>query len=192
MKKLALVTALLLTFLLTTNISLAKDDTSVSPFRVRKEAVEQKKTEFKENIVEKREEVKENLVLRRRENLAKFLSKMIARLKAMASRLQVLITRIESRIEKIASENPDEDLTSIKADVEKAQVLLKETGDKISELETTGDELLESDTPKTVFEEIRKKLSEIKKGLVEVHRILVHVIGDIKGLRVGDDKNETE
>jgi hypothetical protein len=29
----------------------------------------------------------------------------------------------------------------------------------------------------------------IKDALIEVHRILVHVIGDIKGLRVGTTKS---
>ena len=66
------------------------------------------------------------------------------------------------------------------------------TKDKISELEGMEEDLTTSETPKTVFEELRGKLDSIKNDVKKVHGLLVHVIGDLKGLRVGDNKNEAE
>jgi hypothetical protein len=46
---------------------------------------------------------------------------------------------------------------------------------------------LDNDDPKTAFAEVREIIQQIKVNLIEVHRTLVHVIGDIKGLRVGTE-----
>ena len=45
--------------------------------------------------------------------------------------------------------------------------------------------MLENDDPKEAFLVIKNTIKEIKSDLVEVHQLLVHLIGDIKGLRVG-------
>ena len=181
MRKLALILSSgLLLFLFVTSVS-AKEDASSSPFRVRKEAA-------KERVADK----KENLVERRRANIRKFLGNMIARLRAMVVRLETLIERIESRLTKIASESPDTDLTAVKADVAEAKTLLAATKDKITDLEGMEEELVGTDSPKEVFADVKAKLESIKKDLKEVHRLLVHVIGDIKGLRVGETKGERE
>ena len=47
-------------------------------------------------------------------------------------------------------------------------------------------EIIESETPREGFVEIKEMVGEIRESLVEVHQILVKVIGDIKGLRVGE------
>lgn len=192
MKKFALIFTSLLFLLLTVRVSFADEDTTASPFRVRKDAIQEKRETVRENLKTNMEDAKKRMAANREENIKKYLSKMIARLEAMVARLEKLIARIESRLQKIATENPEKDLTSIKAQLEKAKTLLMGASDKISELKTTGDSLVDSDNPKAVFDQIRTKLNSIKKDLVEVHRILVKVIGDIKGLRVGENKNETE
>ena len=47
--------------------------------------------------------------------------------------------------------------------------------------------LLENDDPKAAFAEVKEKIQEIKLNLVEIYRILIHVIGDMKGLRIGTE-----
>lgn len=159
----------------------AKDNPKASPFRVKKEAVETQ-----------RETVKTKVADKRKENIAKYLQNMVARLRAYVTRLETLITRIESRLTKIAAEDPTKDLTKIKADVDKAKSILADTKDKITDLAGIEDEVVNSTTPKGTFKDIRSKVDSIKKDLQEVHRLLVHVIGDIKGLRVGETKNESQ
>ena len=46
--------------------------------------------------------------------------------------------------------------------------------------------IIESETPKEGFVEVKEMVGEIRESLVGVHQILVKIIGDIKGLRVGE------
>lgn len=177
MKKLTLVFTTVLLLVLTAKTVAAKP--SASPFRVNREKVEQLQATAQARVLE-----------RRRVNIGRFLGNMVARLRAFVARLEKLIARIESRLEKIAEESPDTDLATIQANIDEAKALLEATKDKIAELEGLGDELVDSDTPREIFMDIKEKLAHIKGDLQEVHRLLVHVIGDIKGLRVGDENNE--
>ena len=187
MKKLAFILSFLILLVFAVHTTFAEEDASPSPFRVRKERVEtriENRQEAKEERVEKREG-------QRKENIARYFQKMIARLKATVERLEILISRIESRLVKIAAENPGKDLSAIKTEVEKAKTALASANAKIAELESTGEGLIDTERPKETLSALREKLNAIQKDLKETHRLLVHVIGQIKGLRVGDSKNET-
>ncbi len=111
---------------------------------------------------------------------------MLKRFQAAVGRLNKLIDRIESRIDKIKTEDPSKDLTNVTNQIDTAKTKLAATQTKIDTLKTDLDSILASDTPKEAFRSLVKKVVEIKKDLNSVHRILVHVIGDIKGLRVGE------
>lgn len=177
MRKLALIiTSVIL--LLSTVSSVAAKDATASPFRVQKEEARARKNTALANAAEKR-----------KANIAKYLKNMVARLRAYVIRIEKLIARIESRLTKIAAEDPTKDLSKIKTDVEKAKSILTKTKDKITDLEGMETEILASTTPKETFKKVKAKVAAIRKDLKDVHLLLVHVIGDIKGLRVGESKN---
>jgi len=121
----------------------------------------------------------------RKARITAFFNHLTRRLEAFLERFSILISRIESRLDKIAQADEDIDTTSVEADIQEAKDLLVATEDLLSVL---GVEiLLENDDPKAAFAEVKEKIQEIKLNLVEIYRILIHVIGDIKGLRIGTE-----
>lgn len=186
MKKI-IFTLLSLMLLLVTGVrfSLAKNEVEASPFRVTKESVEER-IETKKDRAEDRREGK------RKENIAKYLQNMVAKLRAYVTRLETLISRIQSRFDKITAEDSSRDLSKIKTDLDKAKSILATIKDKITALEGMESVIVDSTTPKETFKDVRSKVESIKKDLKEVHLLLAHVIGNIKGLRVGESENETK
>jgi septal ring factor EnvC (AmiA/AmiB activator) len=130
--------------------------------------------------------IEARLNTRKKEIIRNHFLRMTKRLEAAINRLNRLITRIESRIAKIEANNKDINTEPIKKDIQKAKDKLLLATNKLNEAKIKIDGLLESNTPKETFTEVRNMIQEIKKDLVEVHRLLVKVIGDIKGLRVGN------
>lgn len=122
----------------------------------------------------------------RRARISAFFDHLTKRFEALLERLAILISRIESRLEKIAEAGEDIDTTPIEADIQEAKDLLAETEDLLGALNV--EQILDNDDPKTAFTVVRESIQQIKLNLVEVHRILVHVIGDIKGLRIGTER----
>lgn len=121
----------------------------------------------------------------RRARISAFFDRLTKRLEALVERLNILIGRIESRLDKIAERDENIDTVPIKADIQEAKDLLAETEDILSALDV--EQILENDDPKTAFAVVREAIQQIKLNLVEIHRILIHVIGDIKGLRIGTE-----
>ncbi|MEK7111718.1 MAG: hypothetical protein AAB875_00155 [Patescibacteria group bacterium] len=134
---------------------------------------------------ERRASIAANLTEIRQERITKFFERMVKRLEAAITRLERLITRIESRIAKIAEADEDIDTGPITDQVNDAKDLLADAEALLADVQADFATLLTSDDPKIVFKQVRANISEIKQLLIEVHRILVHLIGDIKGLRVG-------
>jgi len=140
----------------------------------------------KERIQEQVATIEARLNVRKKEIIRNHFLKMTKRLEAAVNRLNRLITRIESRIAKIELNNKNIDTKAIKKDVQKAKDKLLLTTNKLNEAKIKIDGLLESNTPKEAFTEVRDIIKEIKQYLTDIHGILVKVIGDIKGLRVGN------
>ena len=126
----------------------------------------------------------------RKARITAFFDRLTRRLEALLERLSILISRIESRLDKITQAGEDIDTTSVEADIQEAKDLLAETEDLLNVLEV--ETFLENDDPKAAFAEVKERIQQIKMNLIEVHRILVHVIGDIKGLRIGTGAEPTE
>lgn len=112
--------------------------------------------------------------------------RLYTRLSAAITRLNTLITRIEARLEIIKEENKDIDTTTVEAEIASAKSLLLDAQMDLEAASDNFEEVLESDDPKATFQLIKDTVMDLKSKLVEVHRILVSVIGDIKGLRVGN------
>lgn len=136
-------------------------------------------------IEEKRATIAARLTERKRERIREFYGRMTERFEAAINRLERLINRIESRLSKIEENDEDVDTATIREEVDAAKELLAEASAALSAAETSVEDILSSDDPKAMFTEVKGLLVGIKDQLKEVHRMLVHVIGDIKGLRVG-------
>lgn len=134
--------------------------------------------------------VEKKLVLEeKKQNLIKsYFEKMMDRFDAAIKRVEKLITRIESRIEKIEVENPTTDLTEVKEELADAKDELTKLITEAEAVKSDFEEVLISDEPKVVFKEVITQTRVLKKDLAEIHVTLVKVIGDIKGLRVGNEK----
>ena len=104
---------------------------------------------------------------------------MLRRFEAMVERLEKLIQRIEARMDKIGDAD--------KTDINEAKALLADTQENIDALNANFEEMLTSDTPREVFKDLGEQVRNIKKQLVDVHRFLVEIIGNLKGLRVGNE-----
>ncbi|KKU04071.1 MAG: hypothetical protein UX88_C0003G0007 [Candidatus Woesebacteria bacterium GW2011_GWC2_47_16] len=143
----------------------------------------------KEEIQVRNEERRATITARlteiRRERIRNYFNRLVGRLEAAIARLEKLITRIESRIAKIEELDEEIDTAPITEQVNAAKSKLAEAEAELQEVKDVIETLLAADNPQEVFETVREKIMNIKDSLIEVHRILVHVIGDLKGLRVG-------
>lgn len=123
---------------------------------------------------------------RKQEIIRSHFNRVTRRLEAAVNRLYLLINRIESRVAKIEAVDESLDTELIKADIASAKEKLDQATIQLGNVKTKMEEVIDSETPKEDFVEVREMVSEIRENLIGVHQILVKVIGDIKGLRVGE------
>jgi len=138
--------------------------------------------------IEKRIEIREKLSAIRRERIRNFFGKMVVRLEATVERLEKLTTRIEARIKIIKDKNEDINTTEVEKTVSEAKIAITKAKTELANLKINLETMLESNDPKIEFANVRKSLKDIIQYLKDTHKLLVQVIGDIKGLRVGDIK----
>ncbi|MEK7182771.1 MAG: hypothetical protein AAB694_01280, partial [Patescibacteria group bacterium] len=141
--------------------------------------------EVRQQIEERRATIAAQLEERRKELIRKFFNRMVERIEAAIERLERLIGRIERRIAKL--EAAGEDMTDVKSQVNDAKTKLGNAKDDLQDAKDGLEDVLSSNDPKAAFKQIGQTIRGIVRQLVEVHRILVHLIGDIKGLRVGQE-----
>ena len=149
---------------------------------------EEKREELQERIQEKRATRQAQLTQRKQQRVSTQFNKMSVRIDATIQRLEILITRIESRLVQIEAQDEDINTESIQNELDTAKDLLEEIRiDLISTNDALAD-VLASEDPKASFEILKNSVRSIKENLQDVHQILVKTIGDIKGLRVGQNK----
>lgn len=152
--------------------------------------------ELKQNVIEKREAIREmieekratitaRLAERRKEHVRNFFGRITIRFQAAIDRLERLITRIESRLSKIEENNEEIDTETIQEDLDDVKDQLVETESALTEAKASLEVILDSEDPREAFTSVRDLIKGIKQQLIEIHQTLVHIIGDIKGLRVG-------
>jgi len=145
----------------------------------------QQKEQTRERIQKRIATIEGRLKERKANIIRNFFNRLVKRLEAAIARLEKLIARIEARLDKIEAANEDINTTKIRKDVNQAKEKLISARATLGQAKDKFENLPPSDTPKEVFAEARDLIQEVKKQLIEVHRILVKIIGDIKGLRVG-------
>jgi hypothetical protein len=161
---------------------------------VRKEATQGAQTgeretvreEIRANIQEKTATVQARLTERKKITVQNYFSRITRRITAAINRLYLLIDRIESRLLKIEQQDSNVDLSLIKKDVNSAKAMLDQAATESGSIKTEMEQIVESVTPKDDFNNIKESVTAVKETLIEVHQMLVKVIGDIKGLRVGN------
>ena len=159
-----------------------------------KERVDQKlldkedaRVEIQKRVEERKAQQLEKVKEIRRERVRNLWGVLEKRFLATIGRLETLTARIEARLAKIVQEDPEADVSSIQASIDIAKDLLDEARLALDAISVDLENLLEEEDPKAAFDNIRLSMKNIKDILIEAHRILVHVIGDIKGLRVGTE-----
>jgi hypothetical protein len=208
MKRLVTALIFLVFFFISASYALAKTDETervnkraeVQELKEEKEEErEEKEKEFEERKleiekrVEERKATKEAEVKEKRvERIKHYWELLGKRILATIERLEKLTKRIESRVAKIKETDPEADVSVIEGDLQEAKGLLADAKAKYDEATDALEGLLESEEPKGAFEQVREDIKDIKDLLTEAHRILVHTIGDIKGLRVGLTGDEPE
>lgn len=146
-----------------------------------------KRVEVKTEIKSRVEERKEKLSNIRQERIRSSFGKMVVKMEATLERLTKLTEKMETRITKIKeSDKNNKDTEIVTLNVAKAKILLSSTETDLVNLKNKLEKLVSSDDPKTVFLEVKSLFETIKNNLKEVHQLLVHSIGSIKGLRTGD------
>lgn len=149
--------------------------------------------EIKQKIEVKREGgitdlkiVRTKISATRRERIRNYFGKAVTRTESLITRLENLISRMEVRIEKINEGVEDLDTTQAETNIADAKIALQSATDKLQEVQDSFEDVLSSDDPKDAFGGIVELFRGIKADLKEVHILLVHSIGELKGLRIGN------
>lgn len=142
------------------------------------------------NLMERKEEVKSNKNSKTKKiNL--YWTIIRERHEATIKRLEKVILRLEQRIVKTEIESEDLDITSAKEELANAKDMLEEAKDSFEALNDNMELIVNTEFSKETFFLAKENSSQIKSDLKEVHKILVHIIGNLKGLRVGNSKSAT-
>ena len=152
---------------------------------LRRELSETRREEIKQRILDKRATVSARLQEQQKVRIRNLFNLMVRRLNAAIERLDGLIVRIESRLTKIESENPDYDTTSIHSELDSVKSQLNEAKANLDAAHASLPDVLSSQDPKQSFTILRETITDVKNQLIEIHRILAKLIGDIRGLRIG-------
>lgn len=152
--------------------------------------------EVKENQIKKVEERKEDISAKisfvRKERIRKYAGRMITKIEALIVRLNKLAERLETRIAKIKLNKNNLDTTQAEADLSNAKLKLTEANSKLDTIKLNLEATLSSGNPKEENQRVKTSLTELKSILKEAHLLMVHSIGELKGLRVGDSKEESK
>lgn len=164
---------------------------TTSPVITRQEKLQEIRTRVREKIEARHKLIKDRratvaarLTTRRQETIKFFFKRLAKRLQAAINRLRRLIARIESRLAKIEFAEDGINTTDVKATLVTAKEKLDESETALAEVQAGFKDVLANENPKEAFSDIKDLTQGIKRQLIEVHRLLVHVIGNIKGLRV--------
>ena len=186
-------------FLILVSPVLAQESNVVtpSPLTVRQEKLEQTRERVREQIGTRHQLIQERqatfaaqLTQRHKERIRLFFNRLTQRIQAAITRLRRLIARIESRLEKIEASGEEITTTAVKASLVEAKEKLTQAETALAEAQASFEDILASEDPKEAFADTRDLIKGIKNQLIEIHQLLVHVIGDIRGLRVGQSQNE--
>lgn len=135
-----------------------------------------------------KEQLKAKLEEKAQNRIQLLFGKVATRMESAINRLYTLIERMEARLEIFTEEG--ENVEGIQGEIDSAKELLASAEESLAVANTGLEEVVASDDPKAGFVYIKDAVKDIKSTLIEAHSILVQVIGDMKGLRVGVTDNQ--
>lgn len=155
---------------------------------------EEKREEIRLKIEERtatreaaKEELRAKLAEKAQNRIQTLFGRVAARIESAINRLDTLIERMETRLAIFAEEG--ESVGDIQNEIDSAKALLADAEDSLAVAEAGWEDVVPSEDPKAGYTYIKNAVKDIKSSLVDVHSILVQVIGDMKGLRVGATEN---
>lgn len=200
MRYIIITIALLVVILIPKGITAQSTNGSPAPINVRKlveeriEQNEEKREEIRIKIEEKtatreaaKEQLKTMLEEKAQDRIQALFGRVAVRIESAISRLHTLIERMEARLAIFAKEG--ESVEDIQKELDGARDLLESAELSLAAANTGLENVVGSEDPKAGYTYIRDAIKDIKQTLVETHSILVQVIGDMKGLRVGATEN---
>ena len=195
-----IITIALLIAIISPKVIAAQVETTPVPLNVRtlvKERIEANKEtreDIRLKIEEKtatreaaKEELRAKLEVKRQERIRTLFGNLITRTEAAIKRLYTLIERMEARL--AIFEKEGESVTEIQAEIESAKTLLEDAEASLASAIEGLSDVIASDDPRVGFVYVKDIIKDIKLTLTDAHSILVQVIGDMKGLRVGATDN---
>jgi outer membrane protein TolC len=161
-KKLLLILTLL--FILTT--------TSISAVSENPQSVKLKAEKSSQRV-----QITAKISEKRRALIRAYFEQMGRRIEAAISRLERLIVRIQSRLVKLEVEGKD--VADEESQLNQARNELSKAKADFTAAKAEIEQMVSSDNPKENFSLVRNLIKEVKTKLIIVHRLLVHIIGDI-------------
>lgn len=135
-----------------------------------------------------KEQLRAKLEEKAQNRIRSLFGRVVTRMESAISRLDTLIGRMEARLAIFAEEG--ESVADIQSEIESAKTLLASAEESLAVAEAGLEEVVTSEDPRAGYIYIKDAVKNIKSTLVDVHSILVQVIGDMKGLRVGATENQ--
>lgn len=172
---------------------------AIEKMEARRADVEIRQVEMQANIETrqaerevKQEERRQKLEEKRAERIAAYAERMVKRMNAAIDRFEKISDRVSSRIAKIEEKFGDRvDLSESKTLLEAAQLEINNARASVDAINAELALVLESDTPKEAFEQVRTLFSNAKGDLKSAHTSLVEAIKSVK-VGVGEEETEVE
>lgn len=143
--------------------------------------VETRNQEAREKLKERTEETRKKVDETRKTRIREYWARMIARLEAAISRESKLADRIESRINKFAEAGKD--VSAAREQLRIARGKIEEAKSALAAAKSRIEEVVNSETPKTAFGEVRENLTKaVVAKIKEAHQALTEVLRVLKGL----------
>lgn len=154
-------------------------------YNVNKATIEARRMELKDRIAEVKASRSAQLSELRKNRIRSYWQKLMQRLSVHIERQEKLISRLEDRIAQIQEESEDIDTSEVVTTLADAKAVLATAKVDLQATNDTLEDILTSSSPREAFMEVRENIRDIRDKIKEVHVMLVQVIGDLKGLRVG-------
>lgn len=135
-----------------------------------------------------KEQLKAKLEEKAQNRIRSLFGKISTRMESAISRLYTLIGRMEARL--TIFEEEGESIEDIQGKINSARELLESAEESLATANTGLEAVVGSEDPRAGYIYIKDAVKDIKSTLVDAHSILVQVIGDMKGLRVGTTENQ--
>lgn len=172
---------------------IAKADDVVVKDKEETEVNTEEKDQEEQALVRTKEEIKSQAKSRlteiKKRSIRVYFAFMLRRFKAAISRMKTLLVRIQSRLEKIKTEDSEIDTIAVEDKIKQIQLDIDTSEQLLKEAESSIEAVLTNEDPKTAFGPLKEKMKKIKNDLVNIRQELVKLIGEIKGLRVGQNES---